>query len=89
MSVFHAMVTSGRSFSREEADAGNGPIASPCYAALLVDGLGGCGTQRITSGPRSIRNSRRDGSTSMLARKRGILLGYIVKVCLWSFILLP
>ena len=76
------MAMSGLSCSHEEVDAENGPTAFPCCVVLSVDGSDGCGTPKITYGPRSIPNSRRDGSMWMLVRRHGILLGYTVRVSL-------
>jgi hypothetical protein len=63
-----------------EVDVGSGPIASLCCAGLWEDESAGYGTLRITSGPRSIRINKRDGFTSMPAKRLGTTPGFTLKV---------
>ena len=72
--------TSGRFYSQEEVVVVNGPIASVCCVEPWVVEFDGYGMQRTMYGQRSTRSSRRDGSTWMLARKLGIILGSTLKV---------
>ena len=80
MNGFRATATCGPSCSHEEVVVVNGPIALACCAEPWEVEFDGCGMQRITFGQKSIPNSRRDGSTLMLARKLGIILGCTLKV---------
>ena len=80
MNDFRDSETCGLCYNQGGVDAANGPIASVCSAEPLEDESDGYGTPRITSGPRCIQSSKRDGSMLMRARKRGISHGSTLKV---------
>lgn len=75
-----ATVMYGHYCNLEEDARENGPIALACYVVLLEVAYDGSGMQRIMYGRRSTRIIRRDGCTLMLAKKLGIIRGYILKV---------
>lgn len=58
------------------ADAASGQTASACSAVQLVAVCAGYGMQKITSGQRCTLNTKRGGSTSMLAKRHGTTHGY-------------
>ena len=82
MNASHDTLMYGRCSRPSEAGAGSGPTALPCFAELQVPVLDGYGTVKITSGPKCIANIRRNGYTSMLAKKHGTSRGFTQKVSL-------
>jgi hypothetical protein len=58
----------------------SGPTALLCSAELQVPVSDGYGTVKTMSGPRCTVNIRRDGYTSMLAKKHGTSRGFMQKV---------
>ena len=74
------MVTYGRCYNQEEGGAASGPTALACYAVLLEDESGGCGTLKIMCGQRCTRSIKGDGFMSTRARKLGIIPGCTRKV---------
>lgn len=57
----------------------NGPIASVCYVALLVDESDGSGTPKTMCGPKSTRNRSDDGFMWTYVKKPGIILDSMPK----------
>ena len=60
----------------------NGPTVSRCFAELPVLVLDGCGIVKTMYGRRCTASTRRDGYTSMLAKKLGTNPGFMQKVSL-------
>ena len=80
MNAFHDTQMCGRYSKPREEGVESGPTASPCSAELRVRVLDGCGTVKTMSGPKCTANTKRDGYTSMLAKKLGISRGSTQKV---------
>ncbi len=92
MKDFHGLEMCGHYCSQGVVGAVNGPIALACSAELLEAESDGSGMLRIMCGLRSTRNSRKDGYTSMHAKKRGTSQGYTPKVSISStapFMIIP
>ena len=74
------MGTYGRFYNLGGVVAANGPIASACSVGLSEAESDGCGTLKITCGPKYIRSSRSDGYMLMRVRRPGTSRGYMLKV---------
>jgi hypothetical protein len=78
--AFHDTRMCGRCSKPREEGVESGPTASPCSAGLPVHVSDGYGTVKTMSGPRCTANTKRDGYTSMLAKKLGTSRGSTQKV---------
>lgn len=81
MNDFHVTVMYGHCCKQERAARVSGRTVSRCYVVPWQYEQGMCGIRRIFAGPKCIRSIRSDGSTWTLARRRGIILGCMLKVC--------